>query len=138
MRLDRVRTMPLEKFAPLARHARLFLVQTDVRAQDEAWLRENEGCVHSLAQSLGGFDDAAAAVECLDLVITVDTALAHLAGALAKPTWILLPWESEWRWLLEREDSPWYPTARLFRKGRTDTWDDVVLRVEAELAARRG
>ena len=63
------------------------------------------------------FSDSAAMLECLDLVITVDTAVAHLAGALARPTWLLLPPNVDWRWLLEREDSPWYPTLRLFRRG---------------------
>ena len=75
----------------------------------------------------------------LDLVISVDTSVAHLAGALAKPVWILLPFIPDWRWLLDRDDSPWYPTARLFRQAKIGDWDGVVDAVTAELAqlARR-
>jgi ADP-heptose:LPS heptosyltransferase len=72
-------------------------------------------------------------IEQLDLVITVDTAIAHLAGALGKPVWILLPPNPDWRWLLEREDSPWYPTARLFRRGFGEDRRDQVARVERAL-----
>ena len=73
--------------------------------------------------------------EALDLVITVDTAVAHLAGALGKPVWILLSSIQDWRWLLQREDSPWYPTARLFRQPEIGDWDSVIARVARELAA---
>jgi ADP-heptose:LPS heptosyltransferase len=62
----------------------------------------------------------------LDLVITIDTSVAHLAGALGKPVWILLHHNADWRWLLDRDDSPWYPTARLFRQRRPGDWDGVV------------
>ena len=62
------------------------------------------------------FADTAGAVDALDLVITVDTSVAHLAGALGKPVWVLLPWVTDWRWMLNREDNPWYPTMRLFRQ----------------------
>ena len=65
----------------------------------------------------------------LDLVISVDTSVAHLAGALGKPVWILLTYFPDWRWLLGRDDSPWYPTARLFRQNGTGTWDDVIVRL---------
>jgi ADP-heptose:LPS heptosyltransferase len=69
----------------------------------------------------------------MDLVISVDTSVAHVAGALAKPVWVLLPFIPDWRWLLERDDSPWYPTARLFRQDETRTWDNVIARVHAAL-----
>ena len=76
---------------------------------------------------------------CLDLVITVDTSVAHLAGSLGKPVWILLPVTVDWRWLLNREDSPWYPTARLFRQPRPRDWAAVVerLRAQLQILARR-
>jgi ADP-heptose:LPS heptosyltransferase len=86
------------------------------------------------------FDDTAARVAALDLVITVDTSVAHLSGALARPTWILLPFAADWRWERGRSDSPWYPTARLFRQPRPGDWPAVVAEVAAalrELVARR-
>jgi Flp pilus assembly protein TadD len=87
-------------------------------------------------------DDTAARIAELDLVISVDTSVAHLAGALGKPVWILLPYAPDWRWLLDRTDSPWYPTARLFRQPRRGDWDAVARDVAAALATlvaeRRG
>ena len=80
------------------------------------------------------FLDTAALVTHLDLVISVDTAVAHLAGALGKPVWLLNRFESEWRWLLDREDSPWYPTMRIFRQARRGDWDEVIARVASSLA----
>lgn len=74
----------------------------------------------------GDFAETASALEHLDLVITVDTAVAHLAGALGRPVWILLPYVADWRWLLDREDSPWYPSARLFRQMEPNGWSCVV------------
>jgi ADP-heptose:LPS heptosyltransferase len=75
------------------------------------------------------FADTAALVEQLDLVITVDTAAAHLAGALGKPVWIMLPFAGGWRWLTDRTDSPWYPTARLFRQPKPGDWNSVITSV---------
>ena len=82
------------------------------------------------------FADAAAAIKQLDLVITVDSALAHLAGALAVPVWIAVYFVPDWRWQLEREDSPWYPSARLFRQTTPGDWSSVFARIAAELAKR--
>jgi hypothetical protein len=79
------------------------------------------------------FAETAALLMQLDLVITVDTAVAHLAGALGRPVWIMLPYAAEWRWLLDRTDSPWYPTARLFRQDRPDDWLSVLRQVAQEL-----
>jgi ADP-heptose:LPS heptosyltransferase len=79
------------------------------------------------------FADTAAIVANLNLVISIDTSVAHLAGAMGKPAWILLHRSPDWRWLLDREDSPWYPTARLFRQSRLGDWRDVLSRVEREL-----
>jgi hypothetical protein len=69
----------------------------------------------------------------LDLILTIDTAAAHLAGALACRTWTMLPWAADWRWLLDRQDSPWYPTMRLFRQPGRGDWTSVIQRVEQEL-----
>ena len=68
-------------------------------------------------------------IDCLDLVITVDTSVAHLAGAMGKPVFVLLPFNSDWRWLLNRDDSPWYPSARLFRQKHTESWEEIIFRV---------
>lgn len=83
------------------------------------------------------FSDTAALIERLDLVISIDTAVAHLAGALGKPVYLMLPFASDWRWLLERSDSPWYPSMRIFRQRRTGEWDDVISRVHAALATQQ-
>jgi len=82
---------------------------------------------------LNDFSDTAGLVENLDLVISVDTSTAHLVGALGKPVWILNRFDTDWRWLLDREDSPWYPTARLFRQDETRQWDNVIARVHVAL-----
>src|SRR5262249_17337301 len=78
------------------------------------------------------------AIDNLDLVIAVDTATAHVAGALGKPVWILVPFVPDWRWLIEREDTPYYPRARLFRQPARGDWDSVVLRVRGALDALTG
>jgi hypothetical protein len=78
----------------------------------------------------------AMAIASLDLVISVDTMVAHLAGALARPVWTLLPYQCDWRWMLHREDSPWYPTMRLFRQSRSGDWNPVIQRVAKELRTR--
>jgi ADP-heptose:LPS heptosyltransferase len=75
---------------------------------------------------LENISDTAALISDLDLVISVDTAIAHLAGALGKPVWLLLTHVPDWRWMLDRADSPWYPTARLFRQSETREWDSVI------------
>jgi hypothetical protein len=85
---------------------------------------------------LTDFVETAALISCLDLVITVDTSVAHLAGALGRPTWILLPYTPDYRWLLNREDSPWYPSVRLFRQTESRDYANVIQRVRSELIAR--
>ena len=83
---------------------------------------------------LDDFDDTAAVMSLVDLVIAVDTSVVHLAGALGRPTWILVPFVPDWRWMLDRADSPWYPTARLFRQPAPGDWDGVVAAMRDELA----
>jgi ADP-heptose:LPS heptosyltransferase len=79
------------------------------------------------------FIDTAGVLENLDLLITADTSVAHLAGALGRPVWVLLPYAADWRWMLEREDSPWYPTMRLFRQRAFGNWEEVFQRVREAL-----
>jgi len=108
-------------------------------AEDEAREPPPGQALTHLGTDIGDFADTAAIVAQLDLVICVDTAIAHLAGALAKPCWVLLPWHADWRWLDEREDSPWYPQImRLFRQGRPGAWEEVVGRVAVALRQWRG
>ena len=87
-------------------------------------------------QEAAPFLNAAAIIKALDLVITCDTAIAHLAGALGAPVWIAVSAHSDWRWLLGREDTPWYPSMRLFRQSELDRWDDVFERIAQALAER--
>jgi tetratricopeptide (TPR) repeat protein len=108
-------------------------LQREVRAADAIVLQERSDLVH-FGDELKDFSDTAALVASLDLVIAVDTSVAHLAGALGKPVWILLPFIPDWRWLLERDDSPWYPTARLFRQDDSRRWDGAFGRLRAALA----
>ena len=89
--------------------------------------------VRNLGEELDDFTDTAAVVENLDLVISIDTSVAHLAGAMGKPVWVLLKSDADWRWLLDREDSPWYPTMRLFRQREWGDWNCVFERVTEEL-----
>ena len=78
-------------------------------------------------------DDTAALIAELDLIISVDTSIVHIAGALARPCWVLLPFAPDWRWLLGRDDSPWYPTLKLFRQPAMRDWESVVAQVAAQL-----
>jgi ADP-heptose:LPS heptosyltransferase len=90
--------------------------------------------IADLSPWLTDFAETAAAICRLDLVISVDTSVAHLAGALGRPTWLLLRYPPEWRWLLEREDSPWYPSARLFRLRKEGDWSCMAREIAAALA----
>ena len=90
--------------------------------------------IADLTTAIRDMADTAALIEQLDLVICVDTAVAHLAGALARPAWVLLPFAPDWRWLREREDSPWYPTLRLFRQPKLRDWPSVIENVRNALA----
>ena len=87
---------------------------------------------------LNDFSDTASLIENLDLVISVDTSVAHLAGALGKQVWTLLPFRPDWRWLLDRSDSPWYPTMRLFRQSSIGDWSDVIVSIKDALKSILG
>jgi hypothetical protein len=103
----------------------------DVR-EDDAPALQGSDILH-FGKELKTYADTAALIANLDLVISVDTSVAHLTGALGKPVWILLPFMPDWRWMLDRDDSPWYSTARLFRQDETRAWDGVMARVHAAL-----
>jgi Flp pilus assembly protein TadD len=130
---DKNRSIALEQFLPLLRNRATFVsLQKVIRAVDEQLLARIPSLAR-LGEQLTDFADTAALISELDLVITVDTAVAHLAGALGKPVWILLPCVADWRWLQDREDSPWYPSARLFRQPTPSDWGSVIKRLREEL-----
>jgi tetratricopeptide (TPR) repeat protein len=123
------RSVPLRALLPLLDADATFVsLQKEVPAEDMALLNERTDIRHFGAE-LRDFSDTAALVTNLDLVISIDTSVAHLAGALGRPVWVLLPYDADWRWLLDRADSPWYPTARLFRQAETRDWDPVITRL---------
>jgi tetratricopeptide (TPR) repeat protein len=107
-------------------------LQKDLRETDERTLASHPQILPAGAN----FSDTAALCECLDMVICVDTSIAHLAGGLGKETWILLPFNSDWRWLVDRHDSPWYPTAKLYRQRQMGDWRDVLDQVRVDLIER--
>jgi len=120
------RSIPLDKLLPLAdAGVSLVSLQKDVQPQDREVLAAHAEITH-FGSELADFSDTAALLSLMDVVISIDTSSAHLAGALGRPVWILLPYVADWRWLLEREDSPWYPTARLCRQAAAGDWDSVV------------
>jgi Tfp pilus assembly protein PilF len=134
---DRRRSIRLERLAALAQAGPACFVslQKPLSPADAAAMSLFAGLT-DLSDALSDFEETAALIANLDMVITVDTAMGHLAGALAKPVWILLPKASDWRWLLDRSDSPWYPTARLFRQRSPGAWDAVIGEAAAALAER--
>jgi ADP-heptose:LPS heptosyltransferase len=136
---DRNRSLALADLLPAlaAAPVGLFSLQKELREGDASQLAA-AGTVRHFGDELGDFAGTAALVALMDLVIAVDTSVAHLAGALGKPTWILLPYSPDWRWLLAREDSPWYPTARLFRQASAGDWAGVTARVGAALDRQFG
>ncbi len=124
---DRRRSMTLGQFAPLAALPGISLVSLQKGEPASQTRTPPAGMhIHDWTDELDDFADTAALVEALDLVISVDTATVHLAGALGKPVWVLNRFDACWRWLLGREDSPWYPTARLFRQSAPGDWDSVI------------
>ncbi|MEG4963061.1 tetratricopeptide repeat protein [Microcoleus sp. K4-B3] len=134
-RKNKQRSCSLSQFLPLldVSGVSFYSLQKEVSEADRTLL--NQTSMVDLSPHFGDLADTAAAIAKLDLVISVDTAVAHLAGALGKPVWILLAFSPDWRWLLQREDSPWYPSARLFRQHQRGDWEDVFARVAEALGA---
>jgi tetratricopeptide (TPR) repeat protein len=107
-------------------------LQKEIRTVDQPTIESNPQLI-TFANDLIDFSDTAALCKLMDVVISVDTSVAHLAGALGKPTWVLLPFTPDWRWLLDRTDSPWYPSAKLYRQGKIGDWDGVLERLKGDL-----
>jgi tetratricopeptide (TPR) repeat protein len=133
---DASRSIGLSPMLPLLARGdvQFFSLQKDLRAGDAEILRNNPH-ITLLGQEIETFSDTAAIISSMDLVISSDTSVVHLAGALGKSIWILLQLVPDWRWLLGSEDNPWYPAARLFRQDATRSWDGVIERVQTALAA---
>ena len=134
---DKFRSMRLAEFAPLAELAgvRLFSLQMGPGREQVAELADRWPLV-DLGDRLGDFAETAAIIRNLDLVVTCDSSTAHLAGAIGVPVWVALPWSPDWRWMLERQDSPWYPTMRLFRQPTEGDWPGVFQRIAAAIGER--
>jgi tetratricopeptide (TPR) repeat protein len=132
--LDRYRSFAIAQLEPIAEvpGVRLFSLQKEAGSEEVAAL-DGRFAVTDLGPRLDDFADTAAVMKNLDMVISTDTSVLHLAGALAMPAWGALAAASDWRWLLEREDSPWYPTLRLFRQARLGDWPEVFVRMAGTL-----
>jgi hypothetical protein len=140
--VDQRRSLPLAQLAPLARLRGIDLVSLQKGAgADQARTPPPGMVLHDWTDRVHDFADTAALIEALDLVISVDTSVVHLAGALGKPVWVLNRFDACWRWLIDRQDSPWYPSTRLFNQTSPGDWPGVIHRVAAalrkEVTARR-
>jgi hypothetical protein len=136
---DRNRSLPFGRISPLLSVEGIAFVslQRNLSREDSAALRDHANLV-DVGDDIADFADSAALLSLVDLVISADTAIAHLAGAMARPVFILLPFAADFRWMLGRDDSPWYPTARLFRQTVLGDWDGPLAQVRramSELAA---
>jgi tetratricopeptide (TPR) repeat protein len=125
------RSVPLTQFMNIFKNKNVSLIslQKDVRPEDQAALATSN--ITHLGNKLKDFGHTAAIISCMDLIISIDTSVAHLAGAMNKPTWILLNDNADWRWFQNREDSPWYQSAKLFRQSSSGNWGDVINNVSA-------
>jgi tetratricopeptide (TPR) repeat protein len=130
---DAQRSIDLSTFASLfSPDVHWISLQKGIREGDAPALSQLPQ-IERCGEQLPDFADTAALIDLLDLVISVDTSVAHLAGAMGKPVWILLPYHADWRWLLDRSDSPWYPAARLFRQDSARSWSNVMTQVRGAL-----
>ena len=130
---DHKRSIPLEKLlAYLPSDADYISLQKEIRDTDIDYLKKNTPIQH-FENQLIDFSDTAALLNCIDQVISVDTSVAHLAGSMGKKTWVLLPYCPDWRWLLNRTDSPWYPSLRLYRQKKPGEWDAVLEELRNDL-----
>ena len=132
---DAHRSIPLAAFAPLAHMPRVRLISLQKGPGAEQIRSVNVEVIDfgTKLDKEAAFVDTAALMQSLDLVITSDTAIAHLAGALGAPAWVALKQVPDWRWMMDRADSPWYPSIRLFRQSARNDWNGVFADIEREL-----
>ena len=129
---DHNRSMNLSDFvADMPNEFDFYSLQTEIRSTDLSVL--NESSIRPMARYINDFTDTAALCHLMDVVITVDTSLAHLSGAMGKPTWVLLPYVPDWRWLLNRNDSPWYDSVTLYRQDSDRSYAPVIRKVFSDL-----
>jgi tetratricopeptide (TPR) repeat protein len=129
---DQRRSIRLRDWLPaLPREYQYFRLQRDVRDEDRPAL--TSACINSVDEDVQDFSHIAALCQCMDLIISVDTSIAHLSATLAIPTWVLLPFIADWRWLRDRVDSPWYPAMKLFRQKSSGNWSEVFKAVASDL-----
>ncbi len=130
---DQQRSMRLEQLlAILPSGFEYICLQKELRPPDLDAIRVSP--IRYFGEDIADFSDTAALCDLMDVVVSVDTSVAHLAGALGKPTWIMLPYTADWRWMLDRSDSPWYPSARLFRQNQERTWGPVLTHIGSDLS----
>lgn len=134
---DRNRSIPLSLLSKLANTPEVSLISLQKSVDTTEWEKSAaEKWIYNYSANLEDFTDTAALIEVLDLVITVDTSIAHLSGAMNKPTWVMLPFAPDWRWMMAREDSPWYPSIKLFRQKAPANWEAVLTDVKQALQDR--
>ena len=126
------RYLPLQNFELLMDVVNLNLIQTEVSADDQAYLNKHPE-IKYLGNKINSFEDTAAIIMNMDAIVSIDTSVAHLAGALGKKTFVLLPWVSDWRWLLEGEVTPWYPDMKLYRQDKASNWVDSIALLQEEI-----
>ncbi|MCK5640178.1 MAG: hypothetical protein KAJ19_05255, partial [Gammaproteobacteria bacterium] len=133
-RNDKNRSIPLRTFKPLTKlpNTRLYSLQKGVAAADISGAA-NKMDIVDFSKFIEDFTDTARIIQNLDLIITVDTAVAHLAGAMGKPVWVLLPYAPDWRWGLENKNTPWYPSMQLYRQHTVTEWTDIVEEISEDL-----
>jgi hypothetical protein len=133
---DHNRSIPIHLFQSLFNlPVEFHCLQKEIREDDAAFLASQNN-IHNHIEFLDDFSDTAALIDAMDLVMSVDTSVAHLAGALGKETWILLPYSPDYRWMLETSNSPWYPTAKLFRQSAIGEWGSAINDIKKALQSR--
>ena len=129
---NHIRAIPLEDMKSLFQHANFFIIQKELSIIDMEILKKYPK-IKFMGEEIVNFSDTAAIVENMDLIISIDTSLIHLAGAIGKRSFLMLSWSSEWRWLLDRSDSPWYKSIKIFRQKLIGDWNSVINQIEFEV-----
>jgi ADP-heptose:LPS heptosyltransferase len=128
---NHIRSLPLKKMELFLDKANLFIIQKELCDEDIKFLNNHKE-INFLGEEINNFSDTAAIVENMDLIISVDTSLIHLAGALGKKSFLMLSYSADWRWLLERNTSPWYDSVKIFRQKLIGDWNFVINEIQLE------